>query len=418
MRHKASTDFDTLASAPSRAVSPPSALDRWMLSLIQRGFGTAPVGFALWDGTQTSPPREPAVGRLLVKDRPTLVGLILDPEMNFGDAYSSGRLEVLGDLPSMLEHTYRAWEQEGRDGQAARRFSLRRPNTLRRARENIHHHYDLGNDFYSLWLDEQMLYTCAYFPTPDASLERAQVAKMDHVCRKLRLRPGDKVVEAGCGWGALALHMARNYGAQVKAFNISTEQIRYGREKARAEGLDGRVEFIEDDYRTIQGKFDVFVSVGMLEHVGKERYGALRAVIERCLPADGGRGLLHFIGRDRQRPLNAWARRRIFPGAYPPTLREVLESILEPGGLSVLDVENLRLHYARTLAHWLSRFEGAVEQVRGRFGETFVRAWRLYLAGSQAAFATGWMQLFQVVFARTADNDVAWTRDHLYVDGA
>ena len=413
MRHKTSTDIDTLIPDPSRAKSP-SALDRWMLSLLQRGFGTAPVGFALWDGTQTSPPEGPTAGRLLVKDRRTMVGLLLDPELNFGEAYASGRLEVLGDLARLLEETYRAWEKEGRSGRTPRRFALRRPNTLRRARENIHHHYDIGNDFYRLWLDEQLLYTCAYFPAPDASLERAQVAKMDHVCRKLRLRPGDKVVEAGCGWGALALHMARHYGAEVKAFNISTEQIRYGRERARAEGLDGRVEFIEDDYRNIAGRFDVFVSVGMLEHVGKERYPALRDVITRCLRSDGGRGLLHFIGRDRVRPLNAWIRRRIFPGAYPPTLRETLESIFEPAGLSVLDVENLRLHYARTLEHWLSRFEGAVEQVRAMFGEPFVRAWRLYLAGSEAAFATGWMQLFQVTFARPDKDDHPWTRADLY----
>jgi cyclopropane-fatty-acyl-phospholipid synthase len=413
MNHKTSTDIDTFVPDPSRAGSP-SALDRWMLSLLQRGFGTAPVGFVLWDGTQSSPPGGSTIGRLLVKDRRTMVSLLLDPELNFGEAYTSGRLEVLGDLPHLLEETYRAWEREGRSRRRAPRFSPRRPNTLRRARENIHHHYDIGNEFYRLWLDEQLLYTCAYFPVPDATLERAQVAKMDHVCRKLRLRPGDKVVEAGCGWGALALHMARQYGAQVTAFNISTEQIRYGRERARAEGLADRVQFVEDDYRNIQGRFDVFVSVGMLEHVGKEKYAALREVIARCLRQDGGRGLLHFIGRDRVRPLNAWIRRRIFPGAYPPTLREALEEILEPGGLSVLDVENLRLHYARTLEHWLGRFEGAVEQVRAMFGEPFVRAWRLYLAGSEAAFATGWMQLFQVLFAHTGDNDVAWTRDYMY----
>jgi cyclopropane-fatty-acyl-phospholipid synthase len=413
MRQKASTDIDNLVSEPSRTRSP-NALDRWMLSRLQRGFGTAPVGFALWDGTQTSPPHGSPAGRIVVKDRRTLVGLLLDPELNFGEAYASGRLDVLGDLALLLEETYRAWEMEGRSEHPPRRFTLRRPNTLRRARENIHHHYDIGNDFYRLWLDEQLLYTCAYFPAPDASLEQAQVAKMDLVCRKLRLRPGDKVVEAGCGWGALALHMARQYGAEVKAFNISTEQIRHGRERARAEGLESRVEFIEDDYRNIRGRFDAFVSVGMLEHVGKEKYAALREVLRRCISPEGGRGLLHFIGRDRQRALNPWIRRRIFPGAYPPTLREVLEQILEPGGLSVLDVENLRLHYARTLLSWLGRFEGAVEQVRVMFGEPFVRAWRLYLAGSEAAFATGWMQLFQVVFARTGENDVPWTRDHLY----
>jgi len=190
MRQNSSTDIDTALPEPSQA-SPPRAFDRWMLSLLQLGFGTAPVGFVLWDGTQSSPPDGPIAGRLVVKDRRTLVGLLLDPELNFGEAYSSGRLDVLGDLPSLLEQTYRAWEKEGRNRRPPRRFTLRRPNTLRRARENIHHHYDIGNDFYRLWLDEQMLYTCAYFPAPGETLERAQIAKMDHVCRKLRLRPGD-----------------------------------------------------------------------------------------------------------------------------------------------------------------------------------------------------------------------------------
>ena len=157
--------------------------------------------------------------------------------------------------------------------------------------------------------------------------------------------------------------------------------------------------FVEDDYRNITGQFDAFVSVGMLEHVGRRNYMALGRVLRRSLRPDTGRGLLHFIGRDHPRLLNAWIRRRIFPGAYPPTIAEVMASVLEPADLSVIDVENLRLHYARTLEHWRGRFEAAHDAVRQRFGEAFYRAWRLYLAGSEAAFATGWMQLFQVVFA-------------------
>ena len=169
------------------------------------------------------------------------------------------------------------------------------------------------------------------------------------------------------------------------------------------------MEFIEDDYRNVHGRYDVFVSVGMLEHVGLANFEALGAVIGRCL--DGhGRGLLHFIGRNQPMMLNPWIRRRIFPGAYPPTLREVFAHVLEPQGLSVLDVENLRLHYAKTLDHWRRRFEGAADQVLKMFDETFVRAWRLYLAGSEAAFTTGTMQLFQVVFAPGTNNAIPWTR--------
>jgi cyclopropane-fatty-acyl-phospholipid synthase len=235
---------------------------------------------------------------------------------------------------------------------------------------------------------------------------------MDHVCRKLRLRPGETVVEAGCGWGALALHMATRYGARVKAFNLSHEQIAYARSRARALGAEGRVEFIEDDYRNISGRYDAFVSIGMLEHVGRDNYDELGGLIDRCLQRDG-RGLLHSIGQIRPAALNAWIEKRIFPGAYPPALREML-AILEPWEFSVLDVENLRLHYALTLEHWLRRFEHARERISEMYDERFTRAWRFYLAGSIAAFNTGNLQLFQVLFARPAGNDAPWTRAYLY----
>ena len=257
-----------------------------------------------------------------------------------------------------------------------------------------------------------MLYTCAYFPSAEATLEEAQVAKMDLICRKLWLRRGESVVEAGCGWGALALHMARRYGVSVKAYNVSREQVAHARQRACAEGLDAQVEFIEDDYRSIRGQFDVFVSVGMLEHVGLNHSQELGRVIDRSLrPA--GRGLIHSIGRDMPMPINAWIERRIFPGAYPPSLREML-TVLEPRRFSVLDVENLRAHYAETLRHWLARFESAAEPIAAMFDERFVRAWRLYLTGSVAGFTTGSLQLFQILFARQGFNDVPWTRKRLF----
>jgi cyclopropane-fatty-acyl-phospholipid synthase len=299
--------------------------------------------------------------------------------------------------------------------QAVPRWRLRRfGGDPRRAAENIHHHYDIGNDFYRLWLDRDLVYTCAYFPAPEASLEEAQQAKLDYVCRKVGLRRGETVFEAGCGWGALALHMARRYGARVRAWNISSEQVAYARARAEAEGLADRVEFVLDDYRAIEGRCDVFVSVGMLEHVGPRHYRELGAVIDRTLDRTRGRGLLHFIGRDAPAPLNVWITRRVFPGAYPPSLREAIAGVLEPFAFSVTDVENLRLHYARTLAHWLERFERRAGEVREMYDEAFVRTWRLYLAGAQASFAAGSLQLFQVTFARNGLNDVPWTRAGLY----
>jgi cyclopropane-fatty-acyl-phospholipid synthase len=284
------------------------------------------------------------------------------------------------------------------------------PNSLATSRRNVHHHYDLGNDFYALWLDPELVYTCAYFARPEMSLAEAQTAKLDLVCRKLALRPGDTVIEAGCGWGALALHMARRYGARVRAFNISREQLTFARARAAREGLTNLVEFVEDDYRNVTGRFDVFVSVGMLEHVGRHHFPTLARVLRRVVTTDGGRGLLHFIGRDRPRPLNPWIRRRIFPGAYPPTLAEVTAQILDPAGMSVVDIENLRLHYARTLSHWSDRFAEARDRVTMGYGDEFARAWELYLAGSEAAFAAGWMQLFQVVFTPQMSPPPSWIR--------
>jgi cyclopropane-fatty-acyl-phospholipid synthase len=294
------------------------------------------------------------------------------------------------------------------------RLSTWRPNTPTRARDNIHHHYDLGNDFYRLWLDERMVYTCAYFEDPDASLEAAQVAKLDLVCRKLRLQPGDQVIEAGCGWGALAIHMAREYGATVRAFNISAPQLAYARERAAAAGVADRVTFVESDYRAIDGRCDAFVSVGMLEHVGRYQYGEVGRVIDRTIDPRHGRALVHFIGRNRPMPFNSWIARHVFPGAYPPSLGEVLPGLSEAVNLSVLDVENLRLHYAGTLRHWLDRFEGHADEIAKQFDESFVRTWRLFLAGAEASFSTGDLQLFQITLARAADNDVPATRAFLY----
>jgi cyclopropane-fatty-acyl-phospholipid synthase len=201
--------------------------------------------------------------------------------------------------------------------------------------------------------------------------------------------------------------MARQHGVHVTAYNVSHEQVEYARERARREGLADRTAFIEDDYRRIAGRFDAFAAVGMLEHVGPLDYPTVAALLDRCLDPRRGRGLLHFIGRDHPQPLNPWIRRWIFPGAYPPTVGEALRGVVEPAHLAVLDVENLRPHYALTLRHWRERFEAALPSISSRFGNRFARAWRLYLAGSEAAFRTASLELFQVVIARPG---TPWSR--------
>jgi cyclopropane-fatty-acyl-phospholipid synthase len=390
-------------------------LTRWLIARFRRFIGRVPLRIELWNGVSCSLSDATPCATIAVRNLGALLRMVLSPARWFGEAYAAGDIEVHGSLAEGLERIFESWPQSPpkplRRGRAG-------SHVLRRARRRAQHHYDLGNDFYRLWLDERMVYTCAYFETPELGLEEAQLAKMDYVCRKLRLRPGERVLEAGCGWGALARHMAARYGAHVTACNVSREQVRYARERATQEGLSQRAQYVEDDFRNVPGRFDVFVSVGMLEHVGRANYAELGRVIHDRLDPAHGRGLLHFIGRNRPLALNSWVKRRIFPGAYPPTPAEVLSSVLEPWDLSVLDVENLRLHYASTLQHWRERFERNVEQVAAMFDPTFVRSWRLYLAGSEAAFAAGWLQLFQVVFARGRENQLPWTRAELYRENA
>lgn len=390
-------------------------MERVLLRKILAHLGNPAIRVVLWNGEEVVP-SGPTIGCLKIHDRATLWKLAWNHSIAFGDAYMSGHITIEGNLIELLTSLFDSMRKIPRIPSALDIGSYtqprRTPRTTADSRESVHHHYDIGNDFYKLWLDEQLVYTCAYFADPGFSLEQAQVAKLDHVCRKLKLSPGQTVVEAGFGWGALSLHMAAKYGVTVKAFNLSHEQTTYARARARDAGLDDRIEFIEDDYRNISGEYDAFVSVGMLEHVGVANYVDLGKLINRSLKPSG-LGLIHSIGRNVAAPMDPWTEKRIFPGAHPPSLREMMD-IFEPSRFSILDIENLRLHYARTLEFWLERFEKAAEKVSQMFDESFVRAWRLYLAASAATFASDELQLFQVVFAPPANNHIPWTRTHLY----
>ncbi len=395
----------------------PHNYERWLIAKLMRMAGSPPIRFQLWNGDIIDPKDQEVRFALHLKDPKALYSLVANPNLAFGDLYSAGRLDVEGDLPDLMETLYRSVHAARQEWpkwlDALWRNHNPRSTGITEAKENIHHHYDLGNEFYQLWLDQaEMQYTCAYYERPDLTLEQAQLAKLEHVCRKLRLKPGMTVVEAGCGWGGLARYMARHYGVKVHSYNISREQLVYAREQARQQQLDHLVEYVEDDYRNIKGQYDAFVSIGMLEHVGKENYPALSALIKRSLKPHGI-ALLHSIGRNRPMLMNAWIEKRIFPGAYPPSIGEFME-ICEQGDFSVLDVENLRLHYAQTLSHWMDRFTENQDQVSEMYDEHFTRAWRMYLAGSIAAFRAGSLQLFQVVFTHGANNHLPQSRQDLY----
>lgn len=391
-------------------------MERWMIARLLHQLGNPLFDVLLWDGSCISGGSASApTCRLRIHQRATLWKLWMDRAFHFPEEYARGLIDVEGDFLGLLCTINRRWRHHQPGRLAAWKAWLLaglRRMTLAGNRRNIACHYDLGNDFYRLWLDQQLVYTCAYFPDPGMTLEEAQIAKLDLVCRKLRLKPGETVLEAGCGWGALALHMARRYGVRVRACNISVEQIRYARSLAQAQGLADRVEFVQEDWRNLQGHYDTFVSVGMLEHVGPENFEPLGKVIERCL-SPHGRGLIHTIGQNYPLPLNPWIEHRIFPGAEPPALEQIAR-IFPAGDLTVLDVENLRLHYAETLWHWLNRFEQSIATVRANYGDQFARMWRMYLALSYSAFETGGLQLYQFVFSRADSNRISRTRADWY----
>jgi cyclopropane-fatty-acyl-phospholipid synthase len=383
---------------------------------IHRSLGLSDVRFELADGSAVGPARGDAVATLRFADARAPFELALDPDLALGDLYASGRIDVDGSLVELLCRSDGAPSGLGFTG-ATRRWlgsgaTAAWRQAVGRAAVNARHHYDVGNEFYALWLDERMVYTCAYFARPELSLEEAQLAKLDHVCRKLRLRSDQRVLELGCGWGALAIHAAKRYGARVRAFNVSPEQLAWAREQAEKQGVASRVEFVLDDYRNASGRYDALVSVGMLEHVGPEHYEELGGVIERTL-APEGLGLIHTIGRSRPQPLNRWVATRIFPNAHPPSLSEMMR-IFEPHDFAVLDVENLRRHYERTADAWLARFRKNRRLIEERVPEETARAFELYLAGTVAAFRCAWMSLYQVVFTRAKNDAIPWTRADLY----
>jgi len=348
--------------------------------------------------------------------------IVMKSSLGFGEAYTRGEVDVEGDLQAVALMSYELQERVLKGSLWERvRYMLgffARRNTLAGSKKNIAAHYDLANSFYQLWLDAEMQYTCAYFNGPTDTLEDAQIQKMDLVCRKLRLQPGELVVEAGCGWGGLALHMARNYGVRVKSFNISGEQIAFARERARELGIGtDSIEYVHDDYRNIPNHVkscDKFASICMLEHVGRESYANFHELVAKVLRKPG-LAMLQFISRTNPSPIsNPWLEKYVFPGYYNPSLGEVLKPIeREHRQLHLVDVENMRYHYALTLKHWLERLERNADRVRAQWGEEVLRTFRLYLNGGLADFAHGAGTLvYQVLLSHGFDNNAPLTRHH------
>ncbi len=355
-----------------------------------------------------------------LRDRAIERRLLWDADLALGEGYMDGRIELeRGDVYDLLDLVGANYARARRRGAWAlvRRFEtlfrrLHQINPVGRARRNVAHHYDLSDELYALFLDSDRQYSCAYFAEPGMDLEAAQLAKKRHIAAKLLLRPGLRVLDIGCGWGGLALELAREFEVEVVGLTLSVEQLEVARARARAEGLEGRVQFLLEDYRRHHGRYDRIVSVGMFEHVGVNHYGAFFDRVLDLLAEDGVM-LLHSIGRmGGPGATSHFIRRYIFPGGYIPALSEVLP-VVEARGLWLTDLEILRLHYAETLRAWRQRFLAQRERVRQIYDERFCRMWEFYLAGSEMFFRRLDGMVFQMQLARRRDA-VPLTRDYMF----
>ncbi len=390
---------------------------RWLSGGVQGGrlnirFPNGEIG-EFGDGP--SPPIE-----IAITSETWLRKILLDPELQFGDAYMEGgvRLES-GDLYDLVDLLWQSFRDE--NGNAEQRLAmvfrrlfraLAQFNPQGRSLRNVTHHYDIGNDLYQLFLDEDMQYSCAYFPNSETTLEEAQRLKKDHIARKLCLKPGQKILDIGCGWGGMALHLANTEHVDVYGITLSSEQINLAKCRAEAERLSGRVSFAIQDYRNLTETYDRIVSVGMFEHVGVPHYQAYFDRVAACLKEDGV-ALIHTIGRAPGPGVtNPWIAKRIFPGGYIPALSEIVPMI-ERAGLMVLDVEVLRLHYAETLRAWRTRFLDNADKAEALYDDRFVRMWDFYLASSEVSFRSGLHNVFQVQIGKQQDA-APLTRDYLY----
>ena len=355
-----------------------------------------------WDGEKHIYGTEdsPRFFSLKVKSPSALRNIMFRGSLGFAEAYMDQQLEIDGDIADCIALPYEPYFKEP-EIKVREKFKylmmyLKNRNTLSGSKKNIHSHYDLGNDFYKLWLDKNLQYTCAYFAHPEQSLEDAQINKMEYICRKLELKEGETLLETGSGWGGFAIYAAKNYGVKIKSYNISHEQVKYAKEWAKRENLEDRVEFIEDDYRNVSGVYDKYVSIGMLEHVGLDNYATFTKTIDEHLK-DKGLGLIHSITKRKPAPTDPFTAKYIFPGGLIPALSEIIPH-MEERLFTIIDIDNLKLHYARTLHFWRERFEKNLDKIREMFDERFIRMWRIYLSGAMVSFSDGGMTLSQILF--------------------
>jgi len=381
-----------------------------------------PVSVSLWDGSTIYPQAKPKV-HLTLKS-PTAISSLVRPSLGkIAKAYVEGQMDIEGDVRETMEIGERLVSEHASTYQRRSGFFGWWQHTRPADRKAIQHHYDVGNSFYELWLDRNRVYSCGYFKDAEDSLDLAQEQKLEHICRKLQLKPGERFLDIGCGWGALIIWAARHYGVKAIGITLSDEQHAYATRRIRELGLEDSCEAQLMDYRDVapESSFDKIASIGMFEHVGKKNLPVYFKKIHSLLKP-GGVVLNHGIttnsledgalGSDIGKFVNEY----VFPGGQLVHVSRVIREMANQG-LETWDAESLRPHYAKTLWHWVRRLEANAERARELVGERRYRVWRIYMAGSAHAFERGWISIFQILGAKPlADGSMPYplTREHVY----
>ncbi len=380
------------------------------------------------DGTRYRNRTEPPRFSIRFRNRATELGIVAFRHIGMLNGYFKGAIDVEGDLRAAFEAgMYSGFDSPNQLVTMRNRWHevVRSNDSWARAKENARAHYGLGTDFYRLWLDDPlMMYTCAYWKDDTHTLEQAQVNKIEHVCRKLRLAAGESVVDIGCGFGGFMFYAAEHYGVRVTGINTTTEQVEWVGSEIRRRDMAAVLKVVETDFRDARTTFDKVVSIGVLEHAGKNQLKEVISAHAKFL-RPGGLGLLHFISHIGRFDTEFFIRQRVFPGGWIPSLADTVVA-MEECGLEVIDIENLRRHYAPTLDAWAERFDRNWERIAAldpvKFDERFRRIWRTYLLGCAEMFRSplGQTHLFQIVFSKgnVTDTSYPMSRAFLYRDEA
>lgn len=367
-----------------------------------------------WDGEVEKYGEGESKFTIVFNEHISKADIIRDPFIAFGEGYMTKKLDIEGDVQKVIESLYNNKESFLSNGNKYMDLIKRMSNTVKNSKEYIQHHYDIGNDFYKLWLDSTMTYSCGYFKSNDDSLETAQKNKVKHILKKLCLEEGQTLLDIGCGWGELIITAAKQYKVKAMGITLSSEQFAKVNERIKDEGLEDLVQVKLTDYRELENvKFDRIVSVGMVEHVGKEHIGEYFNAVNNLLN-EKGVSMLHCITAIGEGGTNTWIDKHIFPGGYIPLVKELIDNMTEYK-FYLNDVESLRRHYGRTLEHWARNFENALSEIRKTKDETFIRMWRLYLNACAASFNCGNIDIHQFLFVKGVNNELPWTREYMYV---